>query len=161
MFAARLHGPRDMRIEEVPLPATGEVLVRIKATGICGSDLHTYLDGRIGDTKLEAPLTLGHEFAGTVVEVGKLVTDVHLNDRVTAEGHIVCGRCHLCRTGNSHVCPNTKIIGVDLKAVRRIDHVFGAIAQLFHQGAMKLDHRRGVFTRTHNDQTTTHWSSMA
>jgi threonine 3-dehydrogenase len=56
---------------------------------------------------------VGHEFAGDVVEVGSLVTDVKEGDRVTAEGHIVCGRCHLCRTGNAHVCPNTRIIGVD------------------------------------------------
>jgi threonine 3-dehydrogenase len=56
---------------------------------------------------------VGHEFAGDVVEVGPLVTDVRAGDRVTAEGHLVCGRCLLCRTGNAHVCPNTRIIGVD------------------------------------------------
>ena len=59
------------------------------------------------------PVMLGHEFAGEVAKVGKLVTDVREGDRVTAEGHIVDGRCMLCRTGNSHVCPHTKIIGVD------------------------------------------------
>ena len=56
---------------------------------------------------------MGHEFAGEVERIGALVTDVKVGDRVTAEGHIVCGRCHLCRTGNAHVCPNTRIIGVD------------------------------------------------
>jgi threonine 3-dehydrogenase len=56
---------------------------------------------------------VGHEFAGDVAEVGKLVTDVQVGDRVTAEGHIVCGRCHMCRTGNGHICPQTRIIGVD------------------------------------------------
>ncbi|MDQ8144784.1 MAG: zinc-binding dehydrogenase, partial [Gemmatimonadota bacterium] len=59
------------------------------------------------------PFTVGHEFAGVVERVGGLVTSVQVGDRVTAEGHIVCGRCHLCRTGNAHVCPETKIIGVD------------------------------------------------
>jgi threonine 3-dehydrogenase len=56
---------------------------------------------------------VGHEFAGDVESVGQFVTDVKVGDRVTAEGHIVCGHCHLCRTGNAHVCPNTRIIGVD------------------------------------------------
>ena len=59
------------------------------------------------------PFVVGHEFAGEVVQVGSLVTDVREGDRVTAEGHIVDGRCLLCRTGNAHVCPHTKIIGVD------------------------------------------------
>jgi threonine 3-dehydrogenase len=62
---------------------------------------------------VKPPIVVGHEFAGDVVEVGKLVTDVREGDRVTAEGHIVDGRCLLCRTGNAHVCPYTRIIGVD------------------------------------------------
>ena len=69
MLAARLYGPSDLRIDELPHPGPpgpGQVLLRITAVGICGSDLHTYQDARIGDTALQAPLTLGHEFAGVV-----------------------------------------------------------------------------------------------
>ena len=71
MRAARLYGPKDIRVDTVPHPGPpgpGEALIRVTAVGICGSDLHTYQDARIGDTLLEAPLTLGHEFAGVVEE---------------------------------------------------------------------------------------------
>ena len=103
MLAARLHGPRDMRVEEVPLPATGEVLVRVKATGICGSDRHTYLDGRIGDTKLEAPLTLGHEFAGIIEETGV---------RVAIDPAQPCHRCDLCERGHPNLCRRLHFCGL-------------------------------------------------
>ena len=69
MLAARLHGPRDLRVERVPhpgAPGPGEALIRVTAVGICGSDLHTYTDGRIGDTVVKGPLILGHEFAGVI-----------------------------------------------------------------------------------------------
>ena len=69
--------------------------------------------GRLGEGALRASLTVGHEFAGDVAQVGSIVTDVKVGDRVTAEGHIVDGRCMLCRTGNAHACPYTKVIGVD------------------------------------------------
>ena len=103
MFAARLHGPRDLRVEEVPLPGTGEVLVRVKATGICGSDLHTYLDGRIGDTKLEAPLILGHEFAGIIEKTGV---------RVAVDPAQPCHRCDLCERGHPNLCRRLHFCGL-------------------------------------------------
>ncbi len=73
MLAARLHGPFDLRVEEIPRPGQpgpGEALLRVTAVGICGSDLHTYQDARIGDTVVETPLILGHEFAAVVEAVG-------------------------------------------------------------------------------------------
>ena len=73
MQAVRLHGPRDLRVEQIPQPTTpgpGMALLRITAVGVCGSDVHTYQDARIGDTVVATPLTLGHEFAGVVVDVG-------------------------------------------------------------------------------------------
>ena len=76
MLAARLHGPADLRVERVPHPGPPgprQVLLRVKVTGICGSDLHSYQDARIGDTKIETPLVLGHEFAGAVVIGGRWV----------------------------------------------------------------------------------------
>jgi threonine 3-dehydrogenase len=80
---------------------------------VCGTDVHIYEWDDWAKGRVKPPITVGHEFAGDVAEVGKLVTDVHAGDRVTAEGHIVDGRCLLCRTGNAHVCPFTRIIGVD------------------------------------------------
>jgi threonine 3-dehydrogenase len=90
-----------------------EVLIRVRRAGVCGTDVHIHEWDDWARGRCKPPFVVGHEFAGDVEEVGRLVTDVQVGDRVTAEGHIVCGRCLLCRTGNSHVCPNTRIIGVD------------------------------------------------
>lgn len=102
-------------LTEVPEPTIreDEVLIRVRRAGVCGTDLHIYQWDRWARGRVKPPIVVGHEFAGDVVRVGRFVTDVHEGDRVTAEGHIVDGRCLLCRTGNSHVCPYTKIIGVD------------------------------------------------
>ena len=102
-------------LKNVPEPTIrdDEVLIRVKRAGVCGTDVHIYDWDAWAQGRVKPPLVIGHEFAGEVVQVGKLVTDVKEGDRVTAEGHIVDGRCLLCRTGNSHVCPHTKIIGVD------------------------------------------------
>jgi threonine 3-dehydrogenase len=90
-----------------------EVLIRVRRAGVCGTDVHIYDWDAWAKGRCKPPLVVGHEFAGDVIQVGRLVTDVKEGDRVTAEGHIVDGRCLLCRTGNAHVCPYTKIIGVD------------------------------------------------
>ena len=90
-----------------------EVLIRVRRAGVCGTDVHIYEWDAWARGRCVPPFIVGHEFAGEVVQVGALVTDVREGDRVTAEGHIVDGRCLLCRTGNAHVCPYTKIIGVD------------------------------------------------
>jgi threonine 3-dehydrogenase len=102
-------------LKNVPEPTIrdDEVLIRVKRAGVCGTDVHIYEWDAWAQGRVKPPTVIGHEFAGEVVRVGSLVTDVHEGDRVTAEGHIVDGRCLLCRTGNSHVCPHTKIIGVD------------------------------------------------
>ena len=90
-----------------------EVLIRVRRAGVCGTDVHIYDWDAWARNRCHPPFIVGHEFAGEVVQVGALVTDVRKGDRVTAEGHIVDGRCLLCRTGNAHVCPYTRIIGVD------------------------------------------------
>jgi threonine 3-dehydrogenase len=107
-------GP-GFELKDVPKPGIreDEVLIRVRRAGVCGTDVHIYDWDDWASRRCKPPFTVGHEFAGEVAEVGRLVTDVHEGDRVTAEGHIVDGRCLLCRTGNSHVCPYTKIIGVD------------------------------------------------
>lgn len=102
-------------LKEVPVPEIrdDEVLIRVRRAGVCGTDVHIHEWDDWARGRCKPPFVVGHEFAGEVERIGALVTDVKVGDRVTAEGHIVCGRCHLCRTGNAHVCPNTRIIGVD------------------------------------------------
>ena len=102
-------------LRDVPEPKIrdDEVLIRVRRAGVCGTDVHIYDWDAWAQGRCKPPFVVGHEFAGDVVQVGRLVTDVREGDRVTAEGHIVDGRCLLCRTGNAHVCPYTKIIGVD------------------------------------------------
>jgi threonine 3-dehydrogenase len=107
-------GP-GFRLKNVPEPTIrdDEVLIRVRRAGVCGTDVHIYEWNDWARGRVKPPIVVGHEFAGEVAQVGSLVRDVGEGDRVTAEGHIVDGRCLLCRTGNSHVCPHTRIIGVD------------------------------------------------
>jgi threonine 3-dehydrogenase len=102
-------------LRDVPVPVIrdDEVLIRVRRAGVCGTDVHIYEWDAWAQGRVRPPIVVGHEFAGEVAQVGRLVTDVREGDRVTAEGHIVDGRCLLCRTGNAHVCPHTRIIGVD------------------------------------------------
>lgn len=112
MPAARLHGPADLRVEQVPHPGPpgpGQALLRVTAVGICGSDLHTYQDARIGDTALQAPLILGHEFAGVVEAVGPDALDGHFQPllpgtRVAVDPAQPCGRCEMCEHGHPNLC---------------------------------------------------------
>jgi threonine 3-dehydrogenase len=102
-------------LKDVPVPGIrdDEVLIKVRRAGVCGTDVHIFDWDAWAQGRVKPPIVVGHEFAGEVAKVGRLVTDVKEGDRVTAEGHIVDGRCLLCRTGNAHVCPHTKIIGVD------------------------------------------------
>ena len=102
-------------LADVPVPTIrdDEVLIQVRRAGVCGTDVHLHDWDAWASHRCRPPFTVGHEFAGDVVQVGSLVHDVRVGQRVTAEGHIVCGRCHLCRTGNAHACPSTRIIGVD------------------------------------------------
>jgi len=115
MLAARLYGPGDMRIEPVPRPGKpgeGEVLLRVTAVGVCGSDLHTYTEGRIGDTVVRSPLILGHEFAGVVEAVGPGVDDLSPGDRVAVDPAIPCHRCEFCLEGNPNLCKSLRFVGL-------------------------------------------------
>ena len=96
MKSIRLHGTGDLQIHEEPVPVTGpgEKLVRVKSVGVCGSDLHWFAEGSIGDSKLEHPLVLGHEFAG-VMEDGQ---------RVAIDPAIPCGHCEFCEHGHPNLC---------------------------------------------------------
>ena len=119
MKAARLYGPRDLRIESVPFPVPpgpGEVLVQITAVGICGSDLHIYKDGGIEDTHISSPFILGHEFAGVVREVGPAATDgqglpLSIGQRVALDPAMPCGYCEYCERGDPNLCPQIVFCG--------------------------------------------------
>jgi threonine 3-dehydrogenase len=102
-------------LEDVPEPAPvpGEVVVEVEAASICGTDLHIEQWDEWASQRINPPLTLGHEFAGTVVEVGADVHHVRAGDYVSAESHITCGMCFHCRTGQAHMCERTQILGVD------------------------------------------------
>lgn len=91
---------------DIPSPAGNEVLVKLEYVGICGSDLHYYENGRIGDYIVKPPFVLGHEPGGTVVEVGKNVKHLQVGDRVSLEPGKTCGHCEFCRTGRYNLCPD-------------------------------------------------------
>lgn len=103
-------------VREVPVPSAGpsELLLRVLRAGVCGTDLHIYEWDRWSESRIRPPVTLGHEFVGRVVEIGPGVSGYAVGDRVSCESHIVCNHCLACRTGNAHVCENTKILGVDV-----------------------------------------------
>lgn len=102
-------------LADVPEPTTGinDVLIRVDRTGICGTDLHIYKWDAWAQKTIPVPMVVGHEFVGEVVQVGSNVSDFHLGDVVSAEGHVVCGRCRNCLAGRRHLCADTKGIGVN------------------------------------------------
>ena len=107
MKVLRLHAPGDLRLhdEPEPKPAPGEVLVRVGAVGLCGSDRHWVVEGAIGDAVLERPLVLGHEFAGTIA------AGPRAGERIALDPADPCGRCATCAAGLEHLCPETRFAG--------------------------------------------------
>jgi len=105
-LAAVLHGIGDLRIEEHPMPVPGphEVVVEIRSVGICGSDVHYYEHGRIGDYVVNAPMVLGHESSGVVVDAG--TSSLAVGQRVAIEPGVPCGHCEQCRRGTYNLCPD-------------------------------------------------------
>jgi len=111
MKAVVLHKAGDLRLEEVPCPgppAAEEVKVRVRSVGVCGSDVHYFQHGRIGDFVVEKPMLLGHECAGEVVEVGSAVSGLRPGDRVAMEPGIPCRKCPLCKQGRYNLCPEVR-----------------------------------------------------
>jgi threonine 3-dehydrogenase len=102
-------------LEEVPRPECGpnDVLIRILKTGVCGTDVHIYLWDEWASHRVHPPLIIGHEFMGRVESVGSAVQGFAPGDLVSGEGHIGCGHCYFCRTGQGHICRSVQIIGVD------------------------------------------------
>ena len=106
--SAVLYGPHDVRIEDrpVPRPGAGQVLVEIAAVGICGSDVHYYEHGRIGDYVVDAPMIIGHESAGTVLDVGAGVSPDRVGELVALEPGVPCRNCTQCLHGRYNLCPD-------------------------------------------------------
>jgi threonine 3-dehydrogenase len=127
-----------MEVREIPTPPCGpsDVLIRVHFAGVCGTDLHIWEWDAWASGRLKPPVTIGHEFAGEIVEVGieaRAEGLLAVGDRVTAEGHIVCGHCLPCHTGDAHVCARTRIIGVDR------DGAFADYIVMPASNVMKLD----------------------
>lgn len=109
-------GPGAKIIEtQVPTPGFGEVLIKVQAASICGTDAHIYTWDKWAEQRIKTPHIFGHEFAGKVVELGEGVRRAKVGDYVSAETHVVCNTCTPCRTGNQHVCQDCKILGVDIQ----------------------------------------------
>ena len=106
---------KGLWLREVPVPKIGinDVLIRVDRTGICGTDLHIYKWDAWAQKTIPVPMTVGHEFVGEIVELGSNVHDFAEGDVVSAEGHLVCGRCRNCLAGRRHLCADTKGIGVN------------------------------------------------
>jgi threonine 3-dehydrogenase len=102
-------------LDEVPVPQPGinDVLIEVLRTGICGTDLHIYKWDAWAQKTIPVPMAVGHEFVGRIVEVGSNVTDFHVGDIVSGEGHVVCGRCRNCLAGRRHLCKDTLGVGVN------------------------------------------------
>jgi threonine 3-dehydrogenase len=103
----------EIRTVPIPAPGPGQVLIRVHAAGICGTDLHIERWDPWAAARMHPPRIIGHEFCGTVVELGPDVRGVGVGDFVSGESHVSCGHCHLCRRGEAHICEALQIIGVD------------------------------------------------
>ena len=113
MRVSRLHGIRDLRLENLPrpVPGPGEVLLRVAAVGVCGSDVHYYLEGRIGSQVVTDPIIMGHEFSAWIAELGPDAERLDVGQLVTVDPGISCGKCEPCRQGHPNLCPNVRFCG--------------------------------------------------
>src|SRR6187455_422547 len=129
---------RGLWLQDVPEPEVGinDVLIKVQKTGICGTDLHIYKWDAWAQKTIPVPMVVGHEFVGEVIKVGSNVSDFHPGEIVSAEGHVVCGRCRNCLAGRRHLCKDTSGIGVNRA---------GAFAQFISVPMTNVwHHREGV-----------------
>lgn len=119
------HGRPGIWMEDVPVPkiSDDEVLIKTRKTSICGTDVHIYKWDSWAEKTIPVGMVVGHEFMGTIAEVGKNVKGLKVGDRVSGEGHITCNQCPPCRKGKKHLCMNTKGVGVNRH---------GCFAEYFH-----------------------------
>ena len=131
----KMQAAKGLQMDTVAVPLIGptDVLVRVKTASICGTDLHIYGWDRWSQGRIKPPVTLGHEFCGTVEQVGDEVRAVKQGDFVSAEMHVNCGHCHQCRLGQAHICKNLRIIGIDQ------DGAFAEFVKIPASNIWKLD----------------------
>src|ERR1700719_2009170 len=131
----KMRAGAGLSFESAPVPTIGptDVLVRVTAASICGTDLHIYGWDRWSQGRIKPPITLGHEFSGVVERVGEEVSAVIAGDKVSAEMHLNCGHCHQCRLGEAHICQNLRIIGIDR------DGAFAEFVKIPASNIWKLD----------------------
>src|SRR5262245_43744798 len=113
MLAGVLYGSRDVRLETVacPAPQSGQVLLKVRRAGICGSDVHYFTHGRCGAFVPTRPFILGHEFVGVVERLGEEVSRLHVGDRVVVNPATSCGHCEQCKSGRSNLCAEVTMLG--------------------------------------------------
>src|SRR5271154_4139170 len=106
---------RGLWLEKIAEPTIGinDVLIRVRYTGICGTDVHIYQWDEWAQKTIPVPMAIGHEFCGEIVSVGSNVNDFHPGEIVSGEGHVVCGRCRNCLAGRRHLCAHTMGVGVN------------------------------------------------
>ena len=111
----KAHAAEGLELRDIPVPEYGinDVLIKIRKTSICGTDVHIWNWDEWSQQTIPVPMTVGHEFVGTVEAFGSNVHDVRVGDLVSGEGHIVCGRCRNCRAGRRHLCMSTSGVGVN------------------------------------------------
>jgi len=131
----KMQPARGLSFETANIPTVGpaDVLVRVRAASICGTDLHIYGWDRWSQGRIKPPVTLGHEFCGVVERVGEEVKELEPGDFVSAEMHVNCGHCHQCRLGEAHICQNLRIIGIDQ------DGAFAEFVKIPASNIWKLD----------------------
>jgi L-idonate 5-dehydrogenase len=127
MRAAVIHAPHDLRIDEIPDQPIGptDIKLRVGAGGICGSDLHYYHDGGFGTVRIQQPMILGHEIAGTVLACGQEVTEIHPGDKIAVNPSLPCNTCRYCLAGQSHHCLDMRFYG----SAMRMPHVHGGFRE--------------------------------
>src|SRR5499426_1311602 len=129
MLACRIHAKEDLRVEALDTPdvGPGQVLLRLGAGGICGSDIHYFFEGRNGSFVVREPLIPGHEASATVAAVGPGVMRVKAGDKVAVSPSQACGRCVACRQGREQLCENMRFLG----SASLYPHVQGMFREYF------------------------------
>jgi threonine 3-dehydrogenase len=111
----KAHAKPGLWLQDVPKPEIGpeDVLIKVNEVAICGTDLHIYNWDKWAQEHVPVPMTIGHEYIGVIEEIGDMVHSVKVGDRVSGEGHIMCGECRNCRAGRGHLCRDTRGVGVN------------------------------------------------
>lgn len=133
-------------MENVPIPTIGpnDILIKIKKTAICGTDVHIYNWDQWSQKTIPIPMQVGHEFVGDVAEIGNEVNGFKIGERVSGEGHVVCGLCRNCRAGKRHLCINTKGIGVNIPGAFA-EYLVMPATNVFHISDSISDEEAAIF----------------